>query len=316
MSSAPPPSVENIVKAARLIDPVFTGSPLMAHHTADDALGLRLFAKVETLNPIRSFKGRGTDYFMAVQPPSAGAVVAASAGNFGQGLAYAAAKRGGKAVIFAATTANPRKLDAMARLGAEVILDGSDFDGAKTAARAYAATHGLTFVEDGAIPAIAEGAGTIALEMTEALAQRGVALDAAVIPLGNGALLTGVGAWLRAAAPACHIIGVVAAAAPAMKLSFDHGRLETTAAAATIADGIAVREPVAYALDCMREVVDEVLAVDEQSLKAAMAFCRDHYGLIVEPAGAAGIAALLEQGKAFAGKMVGTVLCGSNVASG
>ena len=316
MSSPPSPSVDNIVKATHLIDPVFTGSPLMAHHTADDALGLRLFAKVETLNPIRSFKGRGADYFMATRPGAIGTVVAASVGNFGQGLAYAAAKRGGKAIIFAAGNANPRKLDAMARLGAQVILEGSDFDSAKAAARAYAATHGLPFVEDGAVPEIAEGAGTIALEMTEALDRRGVALDAAIIPLGNGALLTGMGAWLKAAAPACRVIGVVAAAAPAMKLSFDHARLETTATAATIADGIAVREPVAYALDCMREVVDEVLAVDEQSLSAAMTFCRDHYGLIVEPAGAAGIAALLEQGEAFAGRTVATVLCGSNVANG
>lgn len=316
MKSPPPPSADNIAKAARLIDPVFTGSPLMTHHTADDALGLRLFAKVETLNPIRSFKGRGADYFMAAQPASIGTVVAASAGNFGQGLAYAAAKRGREAIIFAATNANRRKIDAMSRLGAKVILEGNDFDGAKAAARAYAATHGLTFVEDGAGPEIAEGAGTIALEMTETLGQRGAVLDAAIIPLGNGALLTGMGAWLKAAAPACRVIGVVAAAAPAMKLSFDNARLETTATAATIADGIAVREPVPYALDCMRDVVDEVLAVDEQSLRAAMAFCRDHYGLIVEPAGVAGIAALLEHGKAFAGRTVGTVLCGSNVASG
>ncbi|MCW5694422.1 MAG: pyridoxal-phosphate dependent enzyme [Pseudolabrys sp.] len=314
--SLPRPSADSIRKAARLIDPVFTGSPLMTHHTADEALGLRLFAKVETLNPIRSFKGRGTDYFMATQPGAIGTVVAASVGNFGQGLAYAAAKRGGKAVIFAARNANPRKLDAMTRLGAQVILEGGDFDSAKAAARTYATQQGLTFVEDGAVPEIAEGAATIALEMTEALDRRGIALDAAVIPLGNGALLTGMGAWLKAAAPGCRVIGVVAAAAPAMKLSFDHARLETTATAATIADGIAVREPVPYALDCMREMVDEVLAVDEQSLGAAMAFCRDHYGLIVEPAGAAGIAALLEHKATFSGRTVATVLCGSNVASG
>ncbi|MBS0247887.1 MAG: pyridoxal-phosphate dependent enzyme [Proteobacteria bacterium] len=315
MMPPPLPSADNIAKAARLIDPVFTGSPLMTHHSADDALGLCLFAKVETLNPIRSFKGRGADYWMARQPASSGAVVAASAGNFGQGLAYAGVKRGRPVVIFAAKNANRRKIDAMRRLGATVILEGNDFDGAKAAARAYAATQDLPFVEDGAGPEIAEGAGTIALEMTETLNQRGIALDAALVPLGNGALLTGMGAWLKAAAPACRVIGVVAAAAPAMKLSFDHARLETTATAATIADGIAVREPVPYALDCMRQVVDEVLAVDDPSLEAAMTFCRDHYGLIVEPAGAAGIAALLERGKLLAGRTVGTVLCGSNVAS-
>src|SRR5690606_13712303 len=158
----------------------------------------------------------------------------------------------------------------------------------------------------------AEGAGTIALEITEAL-QAQDSLQAILVPLGNGALLTGIGAWMKAQLPSCRVIGVVASQAPAMKQSWESGTLVCTDSADTIADGIAVREPVQYALDTMRGVVDEVVAVDEQTLRDAMAFCRRHYGLIVEPAGVAGVAALLSAPQRFAGQTVATILCGSNV---
>ncbi len=175
------PTSAGVIKACAHIDPTFLASPLVEQATANEKLGLRLFAKVETLNPIRSFKGRGADWWMSGLPETDKPIVSASAGNFGQGLAYAGAKRGRKVIIFAASTANPLKVDAMRRLGAEVKLEGPDFDAAKFAARAYAETEGLAFVEDGGDQAIAEGAGTIAKEITDALAGRRVALDAIVI---------------------------------------------------------------------------------------------------------------------------------------
>lgn len=306
------PSAAGIRAAAAAIDPVFTGSALMSHAAADEALGLRLLAKVETLNPIRSFKGRGAHWWLANLPAGTAAVVCASAGNFGQGLAHAAARFGRQAIVFASLHANPVKIAAMRRLGATVMQQGEDFDAAKAAARAYAEQQGMIFVEDGADPRIAEGAGTIALEITEAL-QAQDSLQAILVPLGNGALLTGIGAWMKAELPSCRVIGVVASQAPAMKQSWESGTLVCTDSADTIADGIAVREPVQYALDTMRGVVDEVVAVDEQTLRDAMAFCRRHYGLIVEPAGVAGVAALLSAPQRFAGQTVATILCGSNV---
>lgn len=312
----PHPSAEGIRAAAARIDACFTNSPLIGQQTADLALGLNLFAKVETLNPIRSFKGRGTDWWLRNQPAGNMPVVSASAGNFGQGLAYAGRSAGRKVVIFSAKTANPAKIDAMRRLGAEVILQGEDFDAAKAAARAYAEDRGYAFVEDGAHREIAEGAGTIALEITERLARDGIAVDAVVVPLGNGALLTGIGTWIRANAPGCRVIGVVAANAPAMKQSWESGRLVSTETAATAADGIAVRECVPYALDCMRDTVDEVWEVDEAQIGAAREFCRIHYGLVVEEAGAAGVAGLLAHGALLAGRTVATVLCGGNVRIG
>jgi threonine dehydratase len=309
----PPLHASRISAAYAAIDAVFLDTPLCRHPAADAALGFPLLAKVETLNPIRAFKGRGADWFLASEPPSTTPLVAASAGNFGQGLAYAAAKRGRELVVFAATNANPLKLEAMRRLGAEVILSGDDFDTAKRAARAYAQERGFTFVEDGAHPAIAEGAGTIALETTRELARRGQKLEAILVPLGNGALLNGVGCWMKAEMPACRVIGIVSEGAPAMLLSWREGRAMSTPSADTIADGIGVREPVAYALATMVGTVDDVRAVSEASIRAAMRFCHEHYGLVVEPAGAAGVAAALEHGRELAGQNVATILCGGNL---
>ncbi|WP_395826524.1 threonine/serine dehydratase [Elstera sp.] len=305
----PPPSAAGIEAAYAAIDPVFLNSPFCSHPAADEALGLPLAVKVEGLNPTRAFKGRGTDWFVAGLAPSDQILIAASAGNFGQGLAYAARARSRRVILYAATTANPLKIEAMRRLGAEVRLEGHDFDAAKAAARAFAERDGGLFIEDGAHPRIAEGAGTMALEMTRS----SIDFDTVLVPLGNGALLTGIGAWLKAERPNVRVIGIVAEAAPAMRLSWEAGHPIATAAAPTIADGIAVREPVAYALACMPATVDAVWSVSEASIRAAMRFCYEHYGLVVEPAGAAGIAAVLDHKLALAGQRLTTILCGGNL---
>jgi threonine dehydratase len=309
----PSPSPARIETAFSAIDPVFLHSPFIRHEAADAALGLNLLAKVETLNPLRCFKGRGADWYLGSEPAADRPLVAASAGNFGQGLAYAARKRRRRLFIFAATGANELKLQAMRRLGAELVLEGEDFDAAKLAARTFASERGFQFVEDGAHPAIAEGAGTIGLEVTGELERRRERLDAVLVPLGNGALLTGIGAWMKARLPSCRVIGIVAEAAPAMLLSWRQARPVSTSTAATIADGIAVREPVAYALASMRDCVDDVLAVSEASMRDAMRFCHEYWGLVVEPAGAAGVAAALEHGRKFERQSLATVLCGGNL---
>ncbi len=200
-----PPSAARIADACASIDPVFTGTPIVRQEAAEAILGCRLVAKVETLNPIRSFKGRGTSWFVHGVATHE-RLVTASAGNFGQGLAYAARARGMKVVVFAATTANPLKIEAMRRLGADVRLEGHDFDAAKAAARRYADGEGARLVVDGDDPAIAEGAGTIAAELTRA----GAAPEIILVPLGNGALATGVGAWMKAESPRTRVVAVVA----------------------------------------------------------------------------------------------------------
>ncbi len=291
-----------------VIDPVFLHSPLLRDTSANRVVDAELCFKVETLNPIRSFKGRGAEYFVAGLHDRR-PLVCASAGNFGQGLARAAERRGIRVTIFAAERANPLKVAAMRALGADVRLAGADFDAAKRLARDFSVHSGAFYVEDGAIPEIAEGAGTIALELMEA----DVTPDVMLVPLGNGALATGIGAWMRHAAPLTRMVAVVAAAAPAMRLSFDAGRAISTSAAETIADGIAVREPVPYAVACMRGAIDEVIAVQDGAIVRAMRFAHEHLGLIVEPAGAAGLAALLDDSARWRGATIGIPLCGGNV---
>src|SRR5436190_1042473 len=137
-------SLSRIEEASRVIDPVFRCSPQFTSDALNAQLGLELVCKVETMNPIHSFKGRGADYFVhqlgadSFQTGQPGHLVCASAGNFGQGLAYAARKRGSVVTVFAAETANPLKLDQMRKLGAEVVLQGADFDVAKQVAREFA----------------------------------------------------------------------------------------------------------------------------------------------------------------------------------
>ncbi|MFC4763145.1 threonine ammonia-lyase [Dyella koreensis] len=298
----------SMLAAASHIDPVFLDSPLVSDIGLDAALGCQLLAKNETANPIGSFKGRGAELFAATALRPGEAVVCASAGNFGQGLAYAATRRGHACIVFAAKTANPVKITAMRRLGAEVHLEGADFDAAKQAARTYADASGLRFVEDGAEPAIAEGAGTIALEL-----HRVAAFDAVLVPLGNGALLEGIGAALRQLAPATEIIAVVAQNAPAMKRSLEAGTPIETTRADTIADGIAVRVPIASRLDYLRRCCDSVAAVSEAQIFEAMRLIHQHLHLTVEPAGAVGIAAVLADPWRFAGRRIATVLCGGNL---
>jgi len=309
MQAQSPLSAARIEQARGLIDPVFLNMPLVSDAGLDRDLGVRLHLKIELDNPIRSFKGRGTGFFVATDLPAGTPVVAASAGNFGQGLAYNARRRGHAVTVFGARGANTTKIDAMRRFGAEVIVDGADFDEAKALAQAHAERLGHVFVEDGALASIAEGAGTIAAEVTDALA----GIDAFLVPLGNGALATGVGCWLKAASPNTKVIAVVAEGAACMALSWREGRVVTTERADTIGDGIAVRIPVPFALDCMKTTVDDVLLVPDNDLLAAMSLIDAHIGRRIEPAGVAGFAGLLRHRGAFADQRVATVLCGGNL---
>src|SRR5262249_26931145 len=157
--------------------------------------------------------------------------------------------------------------------------------------------------EDGAEAEITEGAGTIGLE----LAAGREALDAVVLPLGNGALLNGVARWIKAASPMTRVIGVVSRGAPSMAESWQKGALVVHPRVDTIADGIAVRVPIASALSDMKGLVDDVVLVDDADLVKAMRLVKVHAGLVGEPAGVAGIAAILADPRGFAGLTVATV---------
>lgn len=302
-------SLERIERAAATIDPVFLNTPQFESEPLSDALDMRLVLKIETINPIRSFKGRGADFLLSDASADSAPLVCASAGNFGQALAYAARKRGRQLVVFAAETANPLKIDRMRALGADVRLFGCDFDAAKERARSYAVETGASFIEDGREPAISEGAGTIAVE----LGRWPDPFDFLLVPLGNGALLAGIGCWMKAQSPATRIIAVCAAGAPAMALSLEQGTAQSTDAVNTIADGIGVRVPVPEALADLADVVDEVLLVKDEAMVAAMQAVFHHHGLVAEPAGVAGLAAAFSFREKFQGARVATPICGGNL---
>jgi threonine dehydratase len=270
---------------------------------------MRLLCKLETLNPVRSFKGRGADYYVHQLAGSVRRLVCASAGNFGQALAYAARRRELAVDVFAAEQASRVKVERMRQLGANVRLVGRDFDEAKAAARDFAAQAGARFVEDGEDVAIAEGAGTLGLE----LARGRERFDAVLVPLGNGALASGVALAIKALRPATQVIGVCADGAPAMAEAWRSGVVRASPSVNTIADGIAVRVPIASAIADLRELLDDVVVVDDGALVSAMRLALDHVGVVVEPAGVAGLAAALTLRARLAGLTVAVPLCGGNL---
>ena len=304
-------SLARIAEAARRIDPVFLQTPQFVNEPLSQLLGCELTLKVENVNPIRCFKGRGADWFVQalVERGEAGPLVCASAGNFGQALAYAGRKHGLPVTVFAAHGANALKLERMKSLGAELRLEGDDFDAAKQAARAWAGRSGVRFVEDGRDPEISEGAGSIAVELLAG----DPAFDNLLVPLGNGALLNGIARWAKAHAPQTRVVGVCSEGAPAMAQAWS-GRIASSGAPLrTIADGIAVRVPVPEAVDDMHGLVDEVLLVPDAHILDAMRLLHQHAGLVAEPAGAAGLAALVQNPTRFTHRRIATVVCGSNL---
>jgi peptide deformylase len=304
-------SLAQIWASQAVIPSEFLNSPQYNCEPLSEALGCELTIKLDITNPIRSFKGRGASFFVSemLRKGDGRAIVCASAGNWGQAMAYACRHLGLPIVIYASEHASPLKLARMKALGAQVRQQGHDFDASKDAAKAYATQIGGYMVEDGLEPEVSEGHGTLAIE----LLARGQHLDAVIIPIGNGALFNGMARWLKAASPATQAIGVCAEQAPSMEQSWRSGQIVQTPTADTIADGIAVRVPIAEAVSDMQGITDDVLLVSEAHIIRAMQLAYEHAGLLLEPAGAVGLAALVAHPQRFAGKKLATVLCGGNV---
>lgn len=296
-----------IEKASQIIDPVFLHSPQFLHEPLSDLFGCKLLLKVETINPIRCFKGRGADFLVSQSKEIE--LVCASAGNFGQAMAYACRKANKKLTVYASTKANPLKIERMKSLGAQVILSGEDFDAAKSIAKQVAKEKNLRFVEDGLDIETLAGAGSIGLELTKQFSN----IDVILIPLGNGALLNGVARVFKEKSPETKVIAIQAAGAPAMIESWQEKKLISHATIQTIADGIGVRNPIAQALEDMKGWIDEGILVSEESIIEAMKLLNVHAGLVVEPSGAVGLAAILENRNKFQNKTVATILCGGNL---
>lgn len=299
--------LDRIKAGRRRIDPAFLDSPFFGCGGLD--LGCGVSVKLETANPVRSFKGRGSELVTAgLVERGETALVCASAGNLGQALAWSGRKRGLEVNVVASAAAPNFKLDRMREFGARLELVEADFDHARQRAAEIARERGIRLVEDSYDLETCEGAGTIGLELVEA----GRPFDTVLIALGGGAMATGVGRVLKELAPGVEVVCVQPQGAPAMTLSWRAGRVIETETVNTIADGVAGRCPIPEVLDDLLQVCDDALLVEENSIIAGMRLLLDRAGLVVEPSGALGIAALLENRERFAGKRVVTVLCGSN----
>ena len=328
-----------------MIDPVFLDTPMYPCDALGRALGCTVSIKLETANPVRSFKGRGTELVASMLAGQGRTdVVCASAGNLGQALAWSAGRRGIHVTVVASRWAPVAKLDRIRALGAALELVDGDFEVARERAATMAERDGVRLVEDSRDLETCEGAATIGLELAAGAAQAGAAqagaaqagaaqagaaqagaaqagaaqagaaqFDTVLIALGGGAMATGVGHVLKTHAPAAEVICVQPSGAPAMTLSWRARRVVTTDSADTIADGVAGRYPIPAVLDDLLVVADDAVLVQEASIVAGLRLLLEHAGLVVEPSAALGVAAVLEDRERFAGRHVVVIICGSNV---
>lgn len=198
----------------------------------------------------------------------------------------------------------------MRTLGARVLLHGADFDAAKLEAKRVATATHVSMVEDGREPRLAEGAGSIAVELLHGPER----FEVALVSLGNGAMLGGMARWIKAQAPQIEVIGVAAVGAPCMERSWRTRALVETDRIDTIADGMGTRIPIPEALSDLSSTIDDIVLVDDATMIEGMRLAHRHLlGLVLEPSGAAGLAALLSHKERFRGRTAAPVLCGGNV---
>ncbi|OLF18604.1 threonine ammonia-lyase [Actinophytocola xanthii] len=296
--------------ARQLIDPVFLDTPLYRCEALDPGLGCAVSIKLETANPVRSFKARGTEVvasLLAARGPRA--VVCASAGNLGQALAWSGRGRGLDVTVVAPRHATAAKLDRIRALGARLELVDGDHELARDLAAAIARRDGIRLLEDSLDLETCEGAATIGLELVDSASS----FDTVLVALGGGALATGVGHVVKSSRPDVEVVCVQPLGAPAMTRSWHERRVVTTESTNTIADGVAGRHPIPAVLDDLLLIVDDAVLVTEASIVAGMRMLLDHAGLVVEPSAALGIAAILEDRDRFADRHVLTIVCGGNV---
>lgn len=275
---------------------------------AEIANGLDVWWKREDSHELGAFKWRGAlPTIAAYQERGATAVVTASTGNHGAAVAWASRRLGLRAMVYAPAGASLAKLALIDGLGAEIRIAGTDLDFAKDEGKQFAADASLPFFEDGLEPTQYEGYGAIADEILDAMPEPP---SAVVVPVGNGALIGGIGRALQRRSPGTLVIGVVAKEAPVMALSWEAGRAVECGRMTTFADGLAVRVAIPDAVALLDRVVDRMVPVSERAMALAMGSCA-RAGIRVEPAAAAGLAALPEISD-IEGPLV-AVLTGRNV---
>ena len=304
-----PVTIDDVLAAADRIGDQIVRTPTLISRTLSQLTGATVYLKFENLQFTAAYKERGALNTLLQLDAAARAkgVIAASAGNHAQGLAYHANRLGIPATIVMPTNTPIVKITQTEGHGATVVLEGETFDAAHAQARLLEAAHGYTFVHPFDDARIVAGQGTVALEMLADVP----ALDTFVVPIGGGGLISGVATVARASGRAIEVIGVEAELYPSM-----FNRLRGTdhpCAGDTLAEGIAVKEPGVLTSALVAALVDDIVLVSERSLEEAVSLLLQIEKTVVEGAGAAGLAALLQHPDRFRGRTVGVVLCGGNI---
>lgn len=302
-------TLETIRAAAAALEGRIVRTPLVPAFRLSRQLGCELFLKCENFQVTGSFKDRGAcNKLMSLTPEQARrGVIAMSAGNHAQGVAYHAQRLGIPATIVMPAFAPFTKVQRTRAYGARVVLIGETLDVSAEKAREIAEAEGLVFVHPYDDPAIIAGQGTAGLEILEDAAD----LDALVVPIGGGGLISGIAIAVKALQPSLEVIGVEAALFPSMLQALRGEPIE--AGGATLADGIAVKTPGALTREIVRALVDDLRLVDETALETAVHRLAEEQKMVAEGAGAAGLAAVIAEPERYAGKKVGVVICGGNI---
>ncbi len=288
---------------------VIRSTPVEYSRTISELLGHRVFFKMENLQRTGSFKIRGAYNKLSRLPDVHRGVVAASAGNHAQGVALAAARRGIPATVVMPCNSPRSKICATAGYGARVVLAGRDYWEACKVADRIAGDTGALLIPAFEDPDVIAGQGTIGFEILECLPD----VDAVLVPMGGGGLISGIGLVMKTLKPGIRVIGVGTRAAPALFLSRRAGVLREMSVIPTLADGIAVKRPGKLNFRYIQEFVDDIILVDEPEIAQAILLILSRAKVVVEGAGAVGLAALLAGRVALHGRTIAVILSGGNI---
>jgi threonine dehydratase len=304
-------TIADIWEAYKLLKPQLHHTPLAPSRTLSDITGAKIYLKAENMQRSGSFKVRGASYKLSrlSKEEYNRGVIAASAGNHAQGVAIAAAQYNIPCTIVMPETAPLAKVTATQGYGAEVVLHGFTYDDAYQYCLELQRETGATFIHAFDDPDVIAGQGTLGLEMLGDLPDA----DALIVPIGGGGLIAGMTIAARALRPSIKIIGVQAAGAAGCRASLDAGELKTLPSIATIADGIAVKRPGTLTFPIIQNLVDDVVTVIDEEIIGAVLLLMERSKMLVEGAGAAGVAAMLSGVVKLEGKRVLVPLTGGNI---
>ena len=301
---------DDIVNAQKMQDDVIRKTSLVFSDTFSQLTGSKVYLKNEFEQKTGSFKLRGAYYKIKnlTENEKNKGVVAASAGNHAQGIALASAMEKINCTIVMPKNASPAKIAATKGYGANVVLEGKNYDESWTKAQEIAKTTGAEIIHAFDDPQIIAAQGVIGLEIMEQLPD----VDEIYVPIGGGGLAAGILMAIKTKNPNVKVIGVQSKSFPSMKNSIDSGKLETVDGGFTVADGISVKTPGKQTFEIIKNMIDEIVLIDDEEIIKAMFLLMERSKVVVEPAGAAGLAYLISK-KPSSGKKVVPILCGGNV---